>query len=227
MDSRDVVYRLQKFADGSRFVTDHGGVAISGGYAYATDGRVMIREPVQGVHDDKGNFPVDASEKTILNVAEGCRWYEMDKSAIADALLEYDKTREAAGADSLLSSGRFIEVQCPTCGSFLYFDKDREVLVSYGDVVAMCDAAPYPVRLVVGDRSLLVNLRLLRNVIEAYGLVQVSVCEDRKDMILVRSPDVGMLGAVMGMRSDGKPGEIAVISTNVVADEKKDAEVAT
>lgn len=172
---RHVVERLEAIVDRNRPTMGH--VAFRCGWAYASDGRFIVKASVDHA-DECPAFPFDGCEKLLAaNGAEG-PWCAFD--CASDAYAGLDKRlawKMRKERDDYIASmkGRYTRCECPCCGNDLYFDEERGKLLADleedNTVFRPCDIT-LPVRLVwphEQKRAPIVNFGYLHMLVTALG----------------------------------------------------------
>ena len=107
-------------------------VAIAGGYAYATDGRVAVKVKIdEGQPDD---LPKDFPLKSLTDIVEDAKSkanlrYKLSRDRIASYIEDYKadfkKWMQKEQRDRRQWRLDLEEATCPCCGASLYIDGDR------------------------------------------------------------------------------------------------------
>lgn len=183
MNIGEATYKMKVMArQGSE--TGIGLVAVRGGKAYATDGRMAVEHVLEGeAADSSGNYPFDAIVK-FLSLGDNAEWY---KSASTDIECFEKKMmeirREADAERRQHARDRYEACRCPSCGADLFWDEDMERLVDEDgrEENEFADFRDYdlPVNIPFKDGDININFAYLEQFMKVFGRdVQLAIAYD-------------------------------------------------
>lgn len=187
-------------------------VAVSGGVAYVTNGRIGLAAKLEGDYSDEvpDGFPLKAL-KGIIDGGIGLkRWHLIDLDDFRKLDKEFGEKVMHIMAESRADyEERYKAFDCPCCGKTLYWDNDA------GEVVETRPERYIPgafdvdksTRLAFNDGTgIEINFHYLHFLVKAFGegVIRYAVAQDEKghDVLYLRSKDGSVHGALMPMTFD-------------------------
>jgi len=159
-------------------------VAVRGGKAYATDGRIAVEHVLEGdAEDSSGAYPFDAIVK-FLSLGDNVKWYKpapTDVESFEKKMVEI--RREADAKRRQHARDRYEACRCPNCGADLFWDEDFERLVDEDGREAneIADFRDYelPVNIPFKDGDLNINFVYLEQFMKVFGRdIQLAIAYD-------------------------------------------------
>jgi len=185
MNIGEATYKMKRMARQSSGDCDkYSAIAVRGGKAYVTDGRIAIEHTLEGdAADSHENYPFDAIVK-FLNLGDNVKWYKpasTDVESFEKKMMEI--RREADAERRQHARDRYEACRCPNCGADLFWDEDFERLVDEDgrEENETADFRDYelPVNIPFKDGDLNINFVYLEQFMKVFGRdIQLAIAYD-------------------------------------------------
>lgn len=166
--------KLQNFMTRDKERNIHG-VLVKDGCAYATDGRIAVCIKLDGqVEDDiPKKYPVETMTGIIKECAFDGKRYTVDHDQFVERCVALMEKRNAqVEEDRRDYKDRYEDVTCPCCGTYVYYDKELEKLVSDKEEFAYTELrnVDFPVYLMLdGNGFCFCNLGYVATIVREFG----------------------------------------------------------
>lgn len=197
-------------------------VAISGGFAYATDGRVGVKIKLTEAVEDSApeDFPLKRLDESIadaINMAQPSA--KITREHNIDSLAQYESNLQRWIADEKKDARRelddYEELSCPCCGDTVYWDgnqliSEERMKEIKGEIYANIDASNYTCcsRLKIGRKTAYINFRYIKSILELSPEWKIGFCSPYPEpntyniwnMVAGTTPDGNAQFVIMGLR---------------------------
>lgn len=166
--------KLQNFMTRDKERSIHG-VLVKDGCAYATDGRIAVCIKLDGqVEDDiPKKYPVEQMTGIIKECVFDGKRYTVDHDQFVEKCVALMEKRNAqVEEDRRDYKDRYEDVTCPCCGTYVYYDKELEKLVSDKEEFAYTELrnVDFPVYLMLdGNGFCFCNLGYVATIVREFG----------------------------------------------------------
>lgn len=207
MNDNEIIEGLKRFAHQDSKTLK--AVAISDGFAYATDGRIGLGAKLNDPHGDSvpEGYPLN-SLRCIIDEAKdktGWKYAHLDELKPLDEKFFERVKSELAEARASYNS-RYKEFECPCCRETLYWDNDAEEVVREKEEPPTFDARDVQQSLrIVFDKetSIVVNFCYLHMIHKVFGdgYIRFAIGKNKEgnDLLYMLSKDGLVHGVIMPM----------------------------
>lgn len=207
MTDNEIIEGLKRFAHQDSKTLK--AVAISDGFAYATDGRIGLGAKLQEPHGDSvpEGYPLKSLRGIIDEAKTRTGWQDVNLAELKPLDEKFLKRVKSEFAEARASyNSRYKEFECPCCREKLYWDNDAEEVVREREEPPTFDARDVQQSLrIVFDQetSIVVNFCYLHMIHKVFGdgYIRFAIGKNKEgnDLLYMLSKDGLVHGVIMPM----------------------------